>query len=229
MDRRLLQLYDFIPKDGKGIVDVGTDHGLIPIRLALSGFGGRIFASDLVPGPLNTAIKAAETCGVENRIVFLLCDGLDLCPPKEIDCILIAGMGGDTICGILDRAEWLFASPYRLILQPMTKAEVVRYWLTHNEYMIDREAVISEDRHIYQIFSAVPGKSNRFMDAEYLVGSIAADRTGDPWTLLIEHQLQQTEKKLAGLDASGEIDCPAYQFYTSIRDQLKQLNSNVTE
>ena len=39
------------------MIDVGTDHGMIPIRLAQSDYTGNIFASDIVSGPLNVAMK----------------------------------------------------------------------------------------------------------------------------------------------------------------------------
>ena len=203
------------------MIDVGTDHGMIPIRLAQSDYTGNIFASDIVSGPLNVAMEAARACSQEHRIRFLLCDGLDLCPPEEVDCILIAGMGGDSICGILDRAEWLFSAPYTLILQPMTKAEVVRYWLVHNEFQIDREAVVSEEGHIYQVFSAIPGKNPRMTDAEYLIGRRDTFRFGEPVELLIRHQLEQTEKKINGLSSAGYTNSSEYFFFKQVLDQLR--------
>ena len=179
MNKRLDLLYEMIPSDGLGVIDVGTDHGQIPIRLANSGYTGYIFASDVAEGPLNTARSAAHAAGVDNKILFLHCDGLDLCPPEDVSDILIAGMGGDTICGILDRAEWLNYGRYRLILQPMTKPEVLRYWLIHNEFSIDLEAVAREEQHVYQMFRAVPGHSKSMSDAEYLIGSGSVPRRGD--------------------------------------------------
>ena len=64
MNKRLDQLYQMIPKDGIGIIDIGTDHGSIPIQLAASGYAGTIYASDIVPSPLNAAREAARKgCG----------------------------------------------------------------------------------------------------------------------------------------------------------------------
>ncbi|MBQ9662877.1 MAG: SAM-dependent methyltransferase [Oscillospiraceae bacterium] len=229
MNRRLSQLFDLLPKAGKGIIDIGTDHGMIPIRLAQSGYPGRILASDIVQGPLNTAIEAAAACGLEGHIDFLLCDGLERCPPNAVDTILIAGMGGDTICGILDRAEWLFSAPYRLVLQPMTRAEVVRYWLIHNEYRIEKEAVISEDQHVYQMFAAIPGKNESMEDAEYLVGSMKIPHFGDSPILLIERQIELTEKKLSGLSMASDERSPTYLFYTGIRNQLNRMKQELAE
>ena len=188
-----------IPKTGKGFIDVGTDHGMIPLMLAASGYQGNIFASDIGEAPINHARQTARAQNLENRIHFLCCDGLDQCPPEKVDCIMIAGMGGDTICRILDHAEWIYSDSYLLILQPMTKAEVLRYWLLHNEFVINQEAVACEDKHVYQIFSSQLGKSKRYKDAEYLVGSHTALRMGDPVQLLIEQESRVIERSLRGL------------------------------
>ena len=61
MNKRLDLLYEMIPSDGLGVIDVGTDHGQIPIRLAKSGYSGNILASDVAEGPLNTARTAAHS------------------------------------------------------------------------------------------------------------------------------------------------------------------------
>lgn len=61
-----------------------------------------------------------------------------------MDTIVIAGMGGDMICRILDEAEWCMSGKYKLILQPMTKQDILRYWLVNNGFEICRE-LIAED------------------------------------------------------------------------------------
>ena len=229
MNKRLDQLYQMIPKDGIGIIDIGTDHGSIPIQLAASGYAGTIYASDIVPSPLNAAREAARKGNVENRIRFLLCDGLDQCPPDEVDCILIAGMGGDTICGILDRADWIFSDRYLFLFQPMTKPEVLRYWLIHNEFQIITEAVVTEDKHIYQIFSAKLGKSRSMKDAEYLIGSCSSQRAGESVLYVINEQLKRIEKKLHGLETASDTANPGYEFYAEIKRQLEKMLLDHTE
>ena len=227
MNKRLDLLYEMIPDDGLGIIDVGTDHGQIPIRLAASGYKGHILASDVAEGPLKTACAAAQSAGMENRIRFLLCDGLDLCPQEEISDILIAGMGGDTICGILDRAEWLFAGQYRLILQPMTRPEVVRYWLIHNEFSIDLEGVAREELHVYQMFRAVLGHSGSMRDAEYLIGSCSVPRRGDKVSFVIDQQLRMITKKLNGYPANKASESSEYAFYQNMKRELEELKSSI--
>lgn len=226
MNKRLDLLYEMIPSDGLGVIDVGTDHGQIPIRLAKSGYSGNIFASDVAEGPLNTARSAAHAAGVENKIRFLHCDGLDLCSPEDISDILIAGMGGDTICGILDRAEWIFSGQYRLILQPMTRPEVLRYWLIHNEFSINLEAVVREEQHVYQLFRAEIGPNKHMSDAEYLIGSSAVKRAGDDVHFVIDQQLRMIEKKLSGHEGKSATASSEYAFYLNIKRELEEMRSS---
>ena len=226
MNKRLDLLYEMIPSDGLGVIDVGTDHGQIPIRLANSGYSGYIFATDIAEGPLNAACSAAHAAGVENKIRFLLCDGLDLCPPEDVSDILIAGMGGDTICGILDRAEWIFSGQYRLILQPMTRPEVLRYWLIHNDFSINLEAVSREEQHVYQLFRAEMGPRKRMSDAEYLTGSSVVRRTGDDVHFVIDQQLRMIEKKLSGHEEKRATASSEYAFYLNIKRELEEMRSS---
>ncbi|MBR4472266.1 MAG: SAM-dependent methyltransferase [Oscillospiraceae bacterium] len=226
MNRRLECLLHLLPKESRGIIDVGTDHAQIPIALAEEGYGGNILASDIAEGPLRTARAAACEHRVDDRIRFLCCDGLDLCPSDAIDTILIAGMGGDTICGILDRTEWIFNDDYCLVLQPMTHAEVVRYWLVHNGFRIKKEAVIAESGHVYQMFCAGLGKSERYLDADYLTGRMDSDREGDdPHTLLLWERERLIKKRdglrKACLEQSGEA-----RFYENILLELEERLKN---
>ena len=213
-----------IPNPGIGFADVGTDHGYIPVWLASSNYSGNIFAFDVAEEPLKRAVTYALEADVADRIQFCISDGLDACPPNQVDCIMIAGLGGDAICRILDRAEWLSSGPYQLILQPMTHAEVLRYWLLHNEFQITEEIIVSEDSHIYQMFHAVPGKSVSVSDAEYCAGILSCSRGGESPLLLYRDLADKIQKKLDGLwQGSNTGNSSAYLFYSNISRELENL------
>ena len=74
MNKRLQLIAENID-GGKGVIDVGTDHGYLPVYLAENSYTGSIFASDINEDPLNKAIRHAKNTGVDNKINFLLCDG----------------------------------------------------------------------------------------------------------------------------------------------------------
>lgn len=227
MDRRLHCIYQMI-SPGKGVIDVGTDHAYLPVALAKGGYPGKIFASDIGEGPLAAARRSAAAAGCEDTIRFLLCDGLHLCPPDAVDTIVIAGMGGDTICGILDRDEWCMNPAYTLILQPMTRAEVLRYWLIHNDFAITRERLVEENGNLYTVLSAVYGGNMRLSDAELFTGS--RDLLADDvlFGRMIRRQRARFEKMLVGMQkGAGEKDSDRVSWLTSILAELKEMEIHV--
>ena len=227
MTERLKQLYRMIPLNGKGVADIGTDHGMIPILLAESGYTGNIYASDIADAPLARARASAEAAGVIQKIHFEQSDGLDFCPADQVDCILIAGMGGDTICRILDHCDWVFDGGHVFLFQPMTHAEVLRYWLIHNDFKISREVLVTEGQHIYQAFSATVGKARTYRDIEYLIGAFDVPREGAPLQLLIREILKRVQTHLAGLRTSQtEGSESTAHFMRSIYHDLILLNGD---
>ena len=225
MNRRISALFEKIPP-GAGVIDVGTDHGYLPTALAVSDYSGRIFASDIRPEPLHAAEKTAERAGVTERIEFLLCDGLALCPPDAVDTIVIAGMGGDTIVQILDEAEFCMDSRYLLILQPMTKAEVLRYWLAYNEFEILSESLVQDAGGLYQILTARFGGKTVLNDAELFVGKTSLAEDPELYRLALEQLEKRLTKALRGME-SGEEDSPRQSLYRDIEKQVKEIMKTI--
>lgn len=149
--------------DGIGTVDVGTDHCYVPVKLYDRGYSGGIIATDINSGPLEVA---AVNIG-DRPVTLMQTDGLDGIDPDSVDTVVIAGMGGDLICSILDRAEWTMDGRYKLILQPMTKSEILRYWLTYNGYSIIGEYF---DGEYCIIESRFTGINDAYSDREIFLG-----------------------------------------------------------
>lgn len=204
MNQRLCCIYDLV-RPGRGVVDVGTDHGYLPERLALAGYMGNIYASDLRSGPLSAAMRTAERSGVFSKIRFVLCDGLAAIPPDEVDTIVVAGMGGDTICGILDRADWCMNERYRLLLQPMTKAEILRYWLSCNGFSIEEERLVAEGDTIYQILAArFTGQNEALSDLELFLGKKGCGADEELYRALLAQRISSLERRIAGLRLAAD-------------------------
>lgn len=171
MSKRLDKIASFV-ENGIGVADVGTDHGYIPVMLCRRGYEGNIIGTDINEGPLNKARRSLAEAGFEDKVTLKLCDGLEGVEPDSVNTIIIAGMGGDTITGILDRAEWCAREDVRLILQPVTKPEILRYWLINNEFAITDEVMLKENGTVYQIICAKPGLSEKYSDAELFTGKL---------------------------------------------------------
>lgn len=199
MSKRLETIMSMV-KPGTGIADVGTDHAFLPIMLVKNGYKGRIIASDINEGPLKKARRDIEAAGCSDRIKLILCNGLDGYDPDEIDTIVIAGMGGDTITGILDRAEWTARPGMELILQPATKPEILRYWLVNNEYCISQERYVSENGTIYQVIYAEPGAAEKYCDAELFVGSFKQIRKLEHFEEVMQLHIKRFKSAVKGLE-----------------------------
>lgn len=149
---RLKLIASLVPY-GSVPVDVGTDHGYIPAWLLKHGVVSRCLATDINKGPLASAERTLADAGVRDRCELILCDGLAGCTEGCADVVIIAGMGGDNISGILERAPWTRDCEL-IILQPMSKAEKLRSWLCVNGYGIFDERLVMDSGKIYPVICA---------------------------------------------------------------------------
>ena len=168
---RLALLASLVPQ-GAVLADVGTDHGYIPVCLRQRGVIDRAIASDIGREPLEHARRTAEEYGV-GGIDLRLCAGLDAIAPEECDTVLIAGMGGETIWGILAAAPWTRDGRHTLLLQPQTKIEELRLRLCENGYAVTREHLVRDKGKLYVVMTVTAGE--RYSPgAEQLYGEVSA-------------------------------------------------------
>lgn len=226
MNKRLLCIASHIPF-GQGVIDVGTDHGYLPIELLRRGYPGRLFASDIKAGPLQAAQRSAQGAELEDRISFQLADGLERCDPDAVDTIVIAGMGGDSICGILDRAEWCMDRRYLLVLQPMTRSEVLRYWLVNNEFEILEEDLVEDAGILYSVLTARFGGCTRLNEAELYTGSFPMLRDHRLFSAFLQQQIVRFQHMLLGLEsASDRDDSGRAVVLRAILSQLEEMKAH---
>ena len=131
--------------------DIGCDHGLLPIALVKQGKCTKAYACDVREGPLSRAKQAIEEAGLQDRVIPVLSDGLAGLA-DDVDCVIIAGMGFDTIVHILSSHEEKTILLKQIIVQCNGHIEDFRYWLNQHGYTIDAECIV-EDHHDYQLIS----------------------------------------------------------------------------
>lgn len=178
------------------VADIGTDHGYIPAALLLEGRVDSAVAADIREGPLRSAMRTAVELGLEGRMDFRLGDGLGVLAPGEADCAVIAGMGGEAIISILSAAPWA-REGLALILQPMSRAELLRRWLPENGYAV-REERLAEDRgRLYPVLAASGGAMPPAADVQAW-GGFLLER--DPlWGRYLAERIRRLEKAAGGL------------------------------
>jgi len=156
LSKRLRAIADLITKDAS-VVDIGTDHGYLPVFLAQTGTVKRIIASDISVASLSTARRSAMEFDVTEDITFLVTPGLNGIKHTDVDTIIIAGLGGETILSILENASWTKSHDVTLILQPQTKIALLCRFLYDNGYEIIQSKSIFEKRKHYTIFLVTGG------------------------------------------------------------------------
>ena len=151
MNKRLLTLFSLIEPCGT-FADIGCDHGIISKEILDKGVAEKVYAADISAPSLN---KAATLIGraYEGRFFTFLSDGFSRLP-QDIDCALIAGLGGEETLSILDGAPSL---PPTLVLQPMKNADKVRRKLVLLGYGIDRDFTFFASDKYYDVIRAKRG------------------------------------------------------------------------
>ena len=196
---RLRMLADLVPADTR-LADVGTDHGYLPVWLLQEGQISRAIASDINEEPLEHARRTAAAYGVGARLDLRLCPGLEGIGAHEVDTIVIAGMGGDTIRSILQAAPWTAKEGKYLLLQPMTKGEMLRKWLTDNGFAFTGERLVFDKDFLYPIF-CVTGGSQKELTEEAAYGGVMLDR--DPlYGAYLDRQIRKLQRRVEGLSRS---------------------------
>ncbi len=196
---RLWALADWVEPGCRCLADIGTDHGYIPAALLLEGRVQRAVASDIAPAPLDRARATAERWGLTERMDLRLGNGLEVLAPGEADAVVIAGMGGDTLVDILAAAPWCRETA--LLLQPMSRAEVLRPWLAENGFAIRRERLVQDRGVLYPILD-VSGGEMALSESEAWGGVLLGD---DPlWGRFLEEQILRLRRAAAGLSRARD-------------------------
>lgn len=156
LSKRLSAIADLVPP-GARIADIGSDHALLPAYLVSSGKSPSAVAGEVRDGPLKASAARIEAEGLADRVAVRKGDGLAVVEPGEVDCVIIAGMGGALIASILEAgaAAGKLDGVRTLVLQPNVGEDVVRRWLLDDGWYLAAERLIEEDGRWYEIMTAV--------------------------------------------------------------------------
>lgn len=136
----------------KTMVDIGTDHGFLPIYLWENGICDKVILADVSKGSLE---KAKENCKAHYPDMNFDCrlgDGLRVVDPDEADVVVMAGIGGPLIANIMNYDLEKTRKFKRFILQPRRHVEQLRMWLDENRFEVVKETLVKERNLICEIF-----------------------------------------------------------------------------
>ena len=202
---RLMAVARFI-ENGALVADIGTDHGYLPVYLAQNGLARSIIASDISEGSLRSARQSAARHGVSEKIAFVAAPGLDGIGETETDTVVIAGLGGETIAGILDGAPWTKRGGVRLILQPQTKTSGLCSYLRENGYRVRDAELARENDRFYVVLLVKGGASDSALEPEVeLLARLMFKR--DPLIRgYLDSLIERTSRALEGMNKSSAPD-----------------------
>ncbi len=200
LSKRLQTIADFVKKNSV-VADIGTDHAHIPIYLIKNNIIDKAYACDINKGPLEKAKENIENFGVSENIVLRLSNGLDKMSSKEVDTIIIAGMGGELIIDILNRGKAFFDKKNTFILSPHTKTDEVRDYLIRKGFKILKEDMCIEEGKFYTVME-VRYTENKLMysEAELLYGKFLIE---NKHPVLLEFLKKEEEKYISILSNIG--------------------------
>ena len=210
---RLNLLAHLVP-GGSRLADIGTDHGYLPVWLLQHGRIEFAIAADVGQEPLEHAKRTAEECGVAG-IDFRLCDGLKGIGADEVDTIVIAGMGGETIIHILSQALWTAEEgKYTLLLQPMTKIGELRRWLGDHGYRFCDERLVWDKDFLYPVLTVTGGVQPKLTVLQQEYGVCLAN---DP--LYADYLAREIQRLRRTIEGKRRADDP------TVRQQAEELEN----
>ena len=186
---------------GARLADVGTDHAYLPAALILEGKIPFAIAADLRRGPLSRAKDTVRELGLNGQVAFRLCDGLSGIRPEEVDAVVIAGMGGETIAGILAAAPWVKERRIPLVLQPMSSMPDLRAWLVRHGYCIQMEELAREGDTLYTAMLVQAGEMRPLTPAELLAGPNSPHPLRGAW---LGRWIEKISRALVGLSQARQ-------------------------
>lgn len=151
-DTRLLAIINEI-KHCNVLVDIGSDHGYVPVYACQNNLCKRAIATDISYDSLQKANELAKRENI-NNIAMRLGNGTEVLEDNDYDTVVIAGMGGMEIIKILTNT---FKPFKKYILSPQRHQYELRKFLSQNNLCpIKDYKVVSKNRY-YDIIVAEQG------------------------------------------------------------------------
>ncbi len=180
--------------------DVGCDHGRLGAFLLQHNWVREAILTDISAQSLQKAKDLIRLVGVEPRVQFLVCDGLEKLN-RRVDCVVLAGMGGETIAGIVKNGKAQIGSA-RLILQANVAIPELRMYLCESGFRITDEKLVRDGRRFYVILCAECG-SMHLNPIEQIAGPVLMRSRPEGFSDYVNYRLGIAKKAYAGALQGG--------------------------
>lgn len=220
INTRLKLIGDLVEADST-CLDIGCDHALLDIYLLKLNKNIKAIASDIAEGPLKQAENNLKKEHLEGKIELRLGDGLDTYT-KEVDTVIISGMGGRNIIGICKNNYKVLKDIKTLIVSPNNYQEDVKKFLCKTGFYIEDEEFVREKKFIYQVLVFKRGHKS-YTKRQMFFGPIFLIKKGD---LFLEYYAREHKSREIMLEfLPKRFRLKRYQLKKELKLIEKELES----
>lgn len=152
---RLRALAACVPFGTRVLVDVGTNHGILPIVVLRAGRARRCVGIDRSAAALVDARRRLRRSRFADRVELREGIGLFGVVPDEVDVVCVAGIGPRPMTEILESGlPWLVERRVRLVLNPLASTRAPRAFLEEHGFELVAESTVTERGRDYEILVA---------------------------------------------------------------------------
>ena len=160
------------------LIDVGSDHGFLPLYLLLNKKIKHAIIGEINQGPLEQAKKNFRDYA-DLSVSYLLSDGLKQ-NNQKLDAVVIAGMGYETIEHIILQDIEQFKSISQILIQSNTKNDQLRQFLNDNHFSIIDESIVKDRKYFYPVIKVKYDQNKQLLNkSEILFGPILIQKNTD--------------------------------------------------
>lgn len=166
--KRLLDIIDILDSNKK-IIDVGTDHGLVPLYLAKNEMSTDITATDISAPSLQKLVDRLDD-DLRKIIKTKVTDGFKGLESEDGQVAIIAGMGANTIIQIIEGSLEFAKNLDYMVLASNVNTYELRHFLNEKGFYIEKDFLSYENRKYYDILKVYYGKNQDLDFEEYYYG-----------------------------------------------------------
>ena len=169
LSKRLKIIFDMVPKSV--VADIGSDHGKLMIALVEAGIVNKGYAVENKEGPFERLRSNLIRYHVNDKITPLFSDGIkDI--TRDVETIVIAGMGGTNIVNILKAHPEKLVRVQTIIIDAHTAVPLVRKEICQMGFAIADEKIVKEDDIFYEIIKFIKADKAIISDEDLEFGPI---------------------------------------------------------
>lgn len=182
------------------VADVGCDHGYLIIECFDKYNVSKAIAIDNKIMPLESAMKNINMYQYSKKedVRYSLSSGINDVD-SDTECVVIAGMGGSLIANIIKDGFKINGKPryekMKFILQPNRNVSDLREFLNDEEFFIEDEHIIYDEKKYYEIIVCMIKKGTRKLSySEIEFGPINLTKKDEIFTKFYKDEIKKLEK-----------------------------------